>query len=463
MKTVYYQLRKWGSVGVLLLLGVGLLAMPAVPKLYRGEARKEGSGISQMGQLHIETEPAATGFGFEIERLWSEYDDWEPTVAVDPNSGYLYQMTTRYDGPKPCPACPMPALIFRRSEDGGASWQPDQFIGATIRSQHDPQLQVDNTGVIHAAWLNNYVPGIKYMNSSDYGQSWSEPVVITPIGTYPGWSDKPILAISPNGQDVYIAFNAGASFVIASHDGGQTFAAPVQTSNPIRYWFHSAGAVAPNGDVYFGATSYRQDYTGNVQIHVLRSIDEGLSWTTKIIDISRETPPCDWADGCYLGFLGATIGLAVDSAGTVLIAYNANSTPAAPQQLYVRTSPDGVNWSSRQQLSVNDSAVYNLFPAVAAGPQAGDFRLVWQDDRQLSQTGWNTWFRRTTNAGTSWGPHRLLSDRSNGAPYKTENGYLFPYGDYLGIVVDSAGTNHIIWGAGNSYTGPGGSWYTRGN
>ena len=30
------------------------------------------------------------------------------------------------------------------------------------------------------------------------------------------------------------------------------------------------------------------------------------------------------------------------------------------------------------------------------------------------------------------------------------------------IAIDGDDVNHIIWGAGTSYTGPGGSWYTRG-
>jgi hypothetical protein len=36
------------------------------------------------------------------------------------------------------------------------------------------------------------------------------------------------------------------------------------------------------------------------------------------------------------------------------------------------------------------------------------------------------------------------------------------YGDYFEIAVDGNDVNHIIWGAGNSWVGPGGSWYTRG-
>ena len=103
------------------------------------------------------------------------------------------------------------------------------------------------------------------------------------------------------------------------------------------------------------------------------------------------------------------------------------------------------------------------FPAVAAGPAAGDFRLIWQDTRGGGVSSWNSWQRRTTNGGATWSAAVKLSDLATGAPYKSAAGYAFPYGDYLEIAVDGWGRGHFIWGAGASYTGPGGTWYTSGS
>jgi len=133
----------------------------------------------------------------------------------------------------------------------------------------------------------------------------------------------------------------------------------------------------------------------------------------------------------------------------------------APKSLYVRRSRDGFNWSA--PVVVNGAGDSNM-PAIASGPSAADFRLVWQDDRNGSN-GWNTWYVRTTNGGVTWSRAVRLSNLGSGAPYKTPAGYTFPYGDYLGLAVDSSGTNHVIWGEGNGiYTGhdTGGSWFTRG-
>ena len=46
---------------------------------------------------------------------------------------------------------------------------------------------------------------------------------------------------------------------------------------------------------------------------------------------------------------------------------------------------------------------------------------------------------------------------------KSADGHAFPYGDYLEIAVDSTGVAQMIWGAGASFDGPGGVWFTRGN
>ena len=131
------------------------------------------------------------------------------------------------------------------------------------------------------------------------------------------------------------------------------------------------------------------------------------------------------------------------------------------KRFIVRTSTNGTTWSTRNAISENSNAVNNAFPAVASGGP-NDFRVIWQDDRNQSQFGWNTWYRRTNNGGASWSTPLRLSDDTSGAPYKTDAGYFFPYGDYLELAVDSNGTTHMIWGEGDDWIGPGGSWYTSG-
>lgn len=418
-----------------------------------GERKKKWSGLSFAAQTYVQPVPSASAAagGFDSERVWSGSDDWEPAVAADPSAPYVYQLTTRYGA--------QVDVVFRRSSDGGATWSADQVLAGNAG---DPMIEVADDGTIFAVALVGGGYKIQLTRSFDHGDTWTPLQTILGQGQ-PNWGDRPVLAISPDGQDVYVGFNQSDSYVVSSHDHGVSFAQPVVTSSDNRYWFHSAGAVAPNGDVYFAAADYSGDYSGPTDINVLRSTDGGVSWTTTQIDTSAEAPDCDFADGCYFGFLGPSAGLAIDADGVVMIAYNAGETAGDPQRLWVRTSADGVSWSPRQQISSSMAGVHNGFPAVAASrTTAGDFRVVWQDDREGSEVAWNTWMRNTLDAGASWGDAELLSDLDSGAPYKGPLGYSFVYGDYFEIAVDGQDVNHIIWGESASYTGPGGSWYTRG-
>lgn len=448
----------WAVAGVALLAGRSLPAPAGV-----GEAEKVGSGRSFAGQVAVAAQPVLSSEapGFAAARLWSGEDDWEPANAADPSSAYVYQLTTRYSGEPACRRCALPAIIFRRSADGGATWEPDRFLSPSRRSQNDPMIEVATDGAIYVAWLEQYRPGVKFSKSIDHGDTWSEPVTFTHLYRLPRWNDRPVLAISADGRDVYIAFNSSDSYVVASHDFGATFARPVKTNDDKRYWFHSAGAVAPDGTTYFGVVDFSQDYTGPAHIGVLRSADGGATWAYRLLDVSAEMPDCAWAAGCYFGFLGSSIGLAVDDRGAVLAAYHAGRRAGEPQRLFSRRSANGLRWERRRIVSPGALA-HNAFPAVAAGPGSGDFRVAWQGSLDGRTDVWNTWLRRTKNGGASWGPAVRLSDATTPAPYHSADGYRFPYGDYLELTVDGDGVNHVIWGEGLSYYGPGGTWYTSG-
>lgn len=416
--------------------------------------------------------PRPTGAGWDAERLWSREVDWEPVVAADPVTADVYQATTRYGAPE-CPTCPDPTIVVRHSADGGATWSGSRYPSRRGRGLADPQMAVARDGTLFVAYLKDYRPGVVLVRSGDRGRTWTDPVAAIGDGP-PRWSDKPILAVSPDGRDVYLAFNAAESYVAASHDGGETFAPPERTSDDDRYWFHNAGVVGPDGTVWFAAADYSRTYSGDAHVSVLRSDDGGATWSTTRIDTAAEAPQCRWwAAGCYRGFLGPSAALAVDAVGRLVLAYSAGTIAGGPPDLWVRTSDDGVEWSARRRVSGAGPAVQHAFPALAPGPVPGDFRLVWQDDRRTRRPRatnrdrrWNTWYVRSRDGGVSWGRRVRLSRGASGPDeqtvYRDRRGYGFPYGDYLGLGVDEEGVNHVIWGAGRSYSGNGGSWYTRG-
>jgi hypothetical protein len=327
---------------------------------------------------------------------------------------------------------------------------------------------------VYVVFLQTFDPGSVLFKSADHGATWAGPFAMNGALSY---NDKPILLVSPSGQDVYVAFNVKlASYVAVSHDAGQTFA-QVQTSNESLWWYTYGGTYAPDGSVYFAQAGEagtktngkrtNQGHTDGIQkIFVLKMNHEGTAWENTYVDTSMVPTPCA-IPGCYPDYFAAQAAIAADSVGNLLLAYTRNDVNGTAHKMYLRTSSDGVSWSG--PVLFNDRGDSN-FPAIVAGPTEGDFRLAWQDNRNAACVdcgglgGWNTWYAQTRDGGGTWTASVRLSDLGSGAPYKTAQGYAFPDGDYFGLAVDSGGTNYVIWGEadGSSLYCCGGAWYTRG-
>ncbi|MGQ0796825.1 MAG: sialidase family protein [Methanobacteriota archaeon] len=402
--------------------------------------------------------------GFDPEQPFSGGNDWEPYVAADPSSSFVYMVTTGRDA-RECLQCPQPSITYRVSPDRGASWGPVKFVcGVACRRdniagpwQFDPTIAVARDGTVFVAWLDNWNPGPLVATSTDHGATFQRPVVAGKSGG--GWVDKPWIAISDDGRDAYVAFTNGDPFVSASHDGGLSFGRPVKITPPLnkRYWFPEGGVVTPDGNVYFSMSIESTVGTGPVELVVLRSVDRGATWTVQTIDRSEEARLCEGS--CGIDHYQAQIVIDADPTGTLMVAYMKTERPGGTKAFFSRVSTDGVRWSEARL--IHDVADSN-FPAITNGPTPGDFRVAWQDDRNGPLTAWNTFYKRTTNYGRSWSQEVRLSDLGSGAPYKTPEGYLFPYGDYFGIAADSGGRNYVIWGEGSGRGTGGGSWFTRG-
>ncbi len=421
-----------------------------------GERKERSSGRDFSASTDVQTRPgvSAAAPGWDSERVWSGHDDWEPFVAADRSSPYVYQMVTRFNAQ-------VSGIFIRRSPDGGASWLPDQLIAPINVWQADPQVQVAADGTVFAAWLDGPDWTSKLVKSFDHGATWTAPVVIAPSLR---WTDHPWLLVSPDGQDIYVGLNMDDSYIVTSHDGGATFGQPYKTNpfTPGHWWDANGATMTPDGTPYFVVINFLLDYRGPAAVNVVTSHDRGATWQTTLVDTSAPPPGCFGAAGCTYGFFSTTAGLASDESGKLLLAYHAGDFTGEPQPMWVSTSGDGVHWTPRLRISLPNDEASNGFPSVAAGPGTGDFRVVWQGNANSERNGWNTYYRRTTDGGLTWGEITLLSDRTGGAPYKHRTGHAFPYGDYLSLSVDGAGRNHVIWGEGDSYDGPGGAWFARG-
>ena len=408
----------------------------------------------------------STGSAFAPEQLVGPTNDWEPVVATDPSSHWVYQAVTRMDHAlRACGRCPAPSIQVRASADDGATWGRFGYLCPCpgVASQFDPQLQVARSGTIYAAFMNAFNPGPMLVTSRDHARTWTRPLRLD--GSL-GYGDKPVLVISPSGRNVYVAFNDKlASYVVASHTFGRSFSAPVRINgNDHLWWFTYGGAIAPTGDIYFAQVGESGEHLDGLQRLAVLSCTARLSCDRTVFGTSNLAPLCP-IRGCYADFFAAQAAVAADRRGTLAVAYSMNTVPHAAQRLYARTSANGRTWS--RPILVNDWGDSN-FPVLAAGPMTGEFRLAWQDNRHGSRTsplgGWNLWVRHTLDSGRSWSPPIRISNRPGGAPYKHAAGYTFPHGDYFGLAVNASGRVFLIWGEadGLALYCCGGAWFTRG-
>jgi hypothetical protein len=420
-----------------------------------------------IGQQRPAGDAPAPGWAGEQPYEATAPDDWEPAVAADPSAPWVYMLVTRYGVTKPCNGnCPTPYIALRVSSDGGATFGATTPLCACKGSgQFDPIIEVvPATGHVYAVYMNGF--NILFTKSTDHGTTWSAP---KPVYGKVSWNDKPVLATSDDGKDVYITFNGptgGDPWIAQSHDSGGAWAqAKLVDSN--RYFFAFDADVAADGTVYLAQSSLLYGGGGNkgtyptaaIEEHVFVSTNKGGTWTDRTVASVEAGLACS-SGGCTPDYWLGHTALSVDGTGRVVLAYDGATTRGGLQTITTRRSTDkGATWSSPVTLSVSGEEA--TAPAMEA-TGSGDIRAWYQ---QTSGGGnvdqWNTWYRRSTDGGTTWSTAVRLSDATGGAAYKTAAGYLETYGDYGELAITSTGKSFAVWGEGASYDGPGGVWYNR--
>lgn len=422
------------------------------------DARRAG----ELGQ--IEPIVAAAAPGWSGEQLASPTaDDWEPAIAAAPTTPWVYMMTTRYTGPNACGnRCPTPYIVLRRSNDGGATWMADQFLCECRgqKGQFDPIVEVvPSTGHVYAVWMNDF--DVYFSKSTNNGATWS-----APVKTYGkvSWNDKPVLAVSDDGQHVYVAWNGpsgGDPYIAQSHNAGGSWT-QTKVVDSARYYFAFDGDVLPNGAVVFSQSSV--SYTGpgaspegQVQVHAIRSTNQGASWSNVVVDSVELGAGCV-ADGCSTDYYLGHSAVAGDASGALVMLYDGATTAGGPQTIWARrSSDDGATWSARTALST--AGVFSSFPAMESRG-AGDVRAFYMQ-QDGGPDAWNVWYRSSTDGGVSWSSPVNISDATTGTTYKTAAGFREPYGDYGEAAITNGGKFIGVWGEGDSYSGPGGAWINR--
>ena len=428
-------------------------------------ARLRAQGIAQRtGDSAVE--PIIHGATtWEGEQRFGGGNDWEPSIAADPNGPHVYWLTTRfgkYTGQDPAAA--HPAILLRVSDDFGATWGEWKYLCLCPggKWQYDPTIEVAADGTVYATILSRWETLVT--KSTDHGATWSAPVSVE---TDLAWTDHGFVTVG-HGEDLFVAISKVVTYVMTSHDGGETWSHPfvADVTGQNRYYYNYGGVVTPEGDVVIAETSVplRPYAQGTVRYYAVRSTDDGATWDSILVDKVSEQPNGQDFNSRRDHFAGLS-SVGMDEDGTIVMAYAASTIPGDGQAIFVKTSHDGgATWSIRHQVSPtlteNESRrVLAAFPSIV-GTGEGDFRLAWQDNRN-GKFRWNTWYSTSADGGQTWSEAIRISDAIAGAGYKYTAGYLSDYGDYMDIAIMSNGNTIATWGEAYSYIGPGGTWINR--
>ena len=464
---------------ILLVLLVLALAVIVIPRtefyhewFFEGKAKIREGKILDANINASPNQPATiplaapSGFTPQTRLGFSQVNnEWEPSIAAD-RFGHVYMLYAQYSGVPGCVNCPNPTQVLQISNDHGTTWGSPTVMcpGAPPAcGQWDSQIVVDPVDgrTVYASFMQNNKSDIVVAKSTHFGGTWT---YVTADATNSG-TDKPILAVRD--QDVYVVYNHSQTIWSAnSHDGGQTFTeVKVNQNGKLGWSLAGGGTVTSNGNVFFAWAGYEGSggAKAKVNLYVSRSTDGGVTWTTKLIDISSSPPDCS-AFFCGWAFLGAQMVMTSDSADNIYLLWNAGSTAKGPERTYFAKSTDGGNtYTSRMDVSSAPAGTHHNFPAIAAVGN-GDVRISWMDARAASggMDRWNVYYRSSMDGGSTWSTEVDLSTFVSGFSYIFNDGFRFPFGDYYEMDIDEQGTNHIIFGEAFNYDSPGSIWYAKG-
>lgn len=397
--------------------------------------------------------------------------DWEPALAAGPDQ--TVYVTAGRRSPRPdggVGGAPFEQrIVIWRSRDAGVTWEGPWPVSEAGAFQGDQRVAVDDSGNVHVSYMevtespNGKVSALLQLATSrDGGRSFTVQTVLDH-----DVSDKPELAVSRDGRDIYLVLESrpGPS-LMGSHDGGETWGGPrvvVPVEDRGTHFWPTGLALAPDGRLWFSVPSIPNSELqaggpSTTTLHIYNSDDGGASWHESVFGASPwSRGGCVHDPECRVKT--AYPGIAVDAVGRAYAVYT-EGRAGEPYRLLLRSSAGGgetwsepVPVSEAPRPSSGDLADHD-YPIVTA---AGDGRacVAWVDDRTEPRS---MWARCTPDAGATWGDELLLSNVASDQGHTTSEGFAVFYGDYGGIALTDEGRLYVTWGAATAMDGPGAVW-----
>ena len=163
----------------------------------------------------------------------------DPCIVSDPRNGNVYFLhLSDVEGHGWMGDSLLDRIVCQRSEDGGVSWSRGSYMGARHPKDQDKEWAIVNpfNGEIYVTWTqfdlyNSSNPKdssvILFSKSSDFGESWTEPIRINKIAgdclDGDNTVEGAVPAVGPSGE-IYVSWSlAEKIYFDRSYDGGKTW------------------------------------------------------------------------------------------------------------------------------------------------------------------------------------------------------------------------------------------------
>ncbi len=321
----------------------------------------------------------------------------DPAVGIDRN-GVLHFNALLYDG--------IWKLVVTRSTNTGDSWTNFAFITSTSANDPDKNhLAIDNTsgtysGYVYSAY-SEFVTSpfrIRFSRSTNAGQSWSTPAVIS-TGTY---LDQGVnLQIGTNGE-IYAAWSNYTSYPTQSNISFN------KSTNGGANWVGVSNAVTNVADLRGYLVK------GGYSIRV-------SSFPSMVVDHSNTA-----------------------RRGWLYLVYPERVTSAGPDIKLIRSTNAGASWSSPVRVNQDNTTRDQWYPWCTVDPSTGVLYIVYYDSRNFTNNdSAQVYVTYSLDGGESFQGEILASDAAF-LPRRIPglaSGYM---GDYIGIVAAN-GWSYACW------------------
>jgi len=284
-------------------------------------------------------------------------DSVTPSIAVEGSTVYVAWSDWSAD-----PVTPQGEIYFKKSTDNGKTWQPTKRLTNMPGDSYKPRIEAEGSNVF-VVWYD-IAPGnleIYFRRSIDEGATWQ---TVKRLTNDVGESSFPTIAA--NSTNVYIVWDDYRGYneeiyFKKSEDSGASWGTSKRLTDNTGYSERPKIAVRA-ANLY---VVWHDDSLGHREIYFKKSTDGGETWlNNRKLTTTTAT------------FYSGYPSLAVYTTKIYVVYENDENVDCDSEILFKKSGDSGATWPTTQPLT--DNAGTSYYPEIALG--GAKIYVVWTDD-----------------------------------------------------------------------------------